>query len=299
MRIVVTGAKGQLVHCLAKTAPCGVELFPVGRPALDLENISTIQSALEAYKPEVIISAAAFTNVDLAETEPRAALVINSDGAGAVAQAAQQLNVPLIHISTDYVFAGDKGAPYNELDVANPICVYGVSKLAGEAQVQAATHNHVILRVGWLYSPFARNFLRTVLKLSTTQDTLRIVSDQRGGPTSAFMLSSVIFTIAKRIVDDNSSQLRGIFHVAPTGDATWAEFAEVIVGIQQTITGKKVQVEAITSGKYPTLAKRPLDSRLSTEKIQTSYNISFPHWRTAAPTVVASGLRQMAREATS
>jgi dTDP-4-dehydrorhamnose reductase len=293
MRIAVTGKQGQVVSSLLERGPAaGVEIIAIGRPELDLADAGSILTALEAIKPDAIVSAAAYTAVDKAESEPEQAFAVNAQGAGAMARAAATLGVPLIHLSTDYVFAGDKQEPYVETDETGPVSVYGISKLEGEKQIAAATPNHAILRTAWVYSPFGANFLKTMLRLAETRDSLRVVGDQQGQPTSALDIADAVIAIARRMVDDDDAALRGIFHLTATGSGTWADFAEAIFAGLKARTSKAITVERITTADYPTPAKRPANSRLSTAKLAQVYGITLPDWQLSTETVLGRLLSQ-------
>lgn len=287
MRIAVTGKTGQVVTSLVeRAAGTDVEIVPIGRPELDLADAGSVRQALEALKPDVIVSAAAYTAVDKAESEEEAAFAVNAAGAGAVAAAAAALGVPVIHISTDYVFPGDKPAPYVESDPTGPVSVYGRSKLEGERLVAQATPNHVILRTAWVYSPFGANFLKTMLRLAETRDHLRVVADQHGTPTSALDIADTVIAIARRLVADPDPALRGIFHMTGSGEATWADFAEAIFAGLSARTGKAVTVERIPASEYPTPAKRPANSRLSNDKLEKAYQLRLPDWKNSTDAVI-------------
>ena len=280
MRIAVTGKQGQVVQSLLRCgAEKGVDIIAVGRPEMDLAIPESIATALSDLRPDIIVSAAAYTAVDKAESEPELAFAVNAAGAGAVAEAAARIGVPVIHMSTDYVFSGDQTSPYSEEDATGPISVYGHSKLAGEQAVAAASPNHVILRTAWVYSPFGANFLKTMLRLSETRDHLRVVADQTGCPTSALDIAEAILAIAARIVTDPSPSLRGIFHLTGNGEASWADFAEEIFAELHKSGGKSIGVERITTADYPTPAKRPANSRLSGDKLARTYGIRLPDWK--------------------
>jgi dTDP-4-dehydrorhamnose reductase len=288
MRIAVTGKQGQVVAALLETAPrAGVEIVALGRPELDLARPGSIRGALAAARPDVIVSAAAYTAVDKAESEPGLAFAVNAEGAGAVAEAAAALRVPVVHLSTDYVFAGDKPEPYLETDATGPVSVYGRSKLEGEHRVAAATADHAILRTAWVYSPFGANFLKTMLRLAETRDVLRVVADQQGQPTSALDIADAVIVIARRLAADADPALRGIFHVTAAGQATWADFAEAIFAGLRARTGKPVSVERITTAEYPTPARRPSNSRLDGSKLRQTYGIVLPDWRASTETVLS------------
>ncbi|MBB2751776.1 UNVERIFIED_ORG: dTDP-4-dehydrorhamnose reductase [Rhizobium aethiopicum] len=280
MRIAVTGKQGQVVQSLLRRGgETGVEISAVGRPEMDLANPASIAAVFSALRPDVIVSAAAYTAVDKAESEAELVFAVNAAGAGAVAEAAARIGVPVIHISTDYVFSGDKASPYSEEDATAPISVYGRSKLAGETAVAAASPNHVILRTAWVYSPFGTNFLKTMLRLAETRDHLRVVADQTGCPTSALDIADAILAIATRVAADPAPSLRGTFHLTGSGEASWADFAEEIFAELSKFSGKNVGVERIPTADYPTPAKRPANSRLNGDKLARTYGIRLPEWK--------------------
>ncbi|TCU20793.1 dTDP-4-dehydrorhamnose reductase [Rhizobium azibense] len=280
MRIAVTGKQGQVVQSLLRRgAGKGVEIIAVGRPEMDLADPASIAAALSIVNPDVIVSAAAYTAVDKAESDADLAFAVNAAGAAAVAESAARIGVPVVHISTDYVFSGDKPSAYTEEDMTGPISVYGQSKLAGERAVAAANPNHVILRTAWVYSPFGANFLKTMLRLSETRDHLRVVADQTGCPTSALDIADAILAIASRLVTDPAPSLRGTFHLTGSGEASWADFAEEIFVELHKLGGKSIRVERITTADYPTPAKRPANSRLSCEKLATRYGLRLADWK--------------------
>lgn len=293
MRIAVTGKVGQVVTALLERGPAaGVEVIAVGRPELDLADPASVEAALAATAPDVIVSSAAYTAVDKAESEPEAAFAVNRDGAAAVAAAAATLGVPVIHLSTDYVFRGNKDGVYGEDDPVDPAGVYGASKLAGEVAVAAATPNHVILRTCWVYSPFGANFVKTMLRLAETRDAVGVVADQQGTPTSALDIADAVIAVAWRMVNDADPALRGLFHLTGSGEGSWADFAEAIfAGLAET-EGKQVSVNRITTADFPTPAKRPANSRLSGEKLTRLHGVTLPDWRLSTRQVVERLLRK-------
>lgn len=287
MRIAVTGKKGQVVQSLIEAGPLhGVDVIAVGRPELDLTDAEALRDALIAIRPDVIVSAAAYTAVDKAESERELAFAVNAGGAESVALAAAALDIPVIHLSTDYVFSGTKTTAYLETDPTSPVSVYGASKLEGEQRVAAATPNHAILRTCWVYSPFGANFVKTMLRLAETRDELGVVADQQGCPTSALDIADAVIRIGKRMRDDPAADLRGIFHLSGRGDASWANFAEAIFAGLEKRTGKSVLVKRITTADYPTPAARPANSLLDTTKLQHAYEIALPDWRHSIETVL-------------
>ena len=287
MRLAVTGKQGQVVtSLLERGATASVEVIALGRPEMDLADPASVKAAIAAAAPDVVVSAAAYTAVDKAESEPELAFKVNEMGAGAVAEASAVLQIPIIHLSTDYVFAGDKAEPYLESDPTGPVSVYGASKLAGEKKVAAATGNHAILRTAWVYSPFGANFLKTMLRLGASRDMLRVVADQRGTPTSALDIADAVITVARRLKTDPDPALRGVFHLTGGGEGTWADFAEVIFASLEARTGRGVAVERITTADYPTPARRPANSRLSNNKLQSSYGVKLADWDVSTRSVV-------------
>ena len=232
------------------------------------------------------MSAAAYTAVDKAESEPELAFAVNAEGPAAIAAIAAELDIPVIHISTDYVFPGDKEGIYLETDATGPASIYGRSKLAGEDAVAAATPNYVILRTAWVYSPFGANFVKTMLRLAETRDVVNIVADQHGTPTSALDIADAVIAIAIRLATDPDPSLRGIFHLTGQGDATWADFAEEIFAGLKEKSGKAISVGRITTDEFPTPAKRPANSRLSNHKLAKSYGIVLPDWRQSTKVVL-------------
>lgn len=274
LRIAVIGMQGQLARALAEAGNAAVAVTCIGRPQLDLAKPESVAAALAAQPADLVVNAAAYTAVDRAESEPDLALAINRDGAAAVAAACARRRLPLIHLSTDYVFDGTKAAPYREDDSCQPQGVYGRSKLAGEQAVQAACPGAVILRTAWLHSPFGGNFVRTMLRLAGEGQALRVVADQKGSPTYAPDLAAAILAMAPPLAGGDAA-LSGIFHLAGAGAASWHDFAVAIMAA----AGRTVPVTAITTADYPTPAKRPANSVLDTAKIAAAYGIRLPPWQ--------------------
>jgi dTDP-4-dehydrorhamnose reductase len=291
MRIAVTGTKGQLARALLERAG-GAEIVLLGRPDLDLEELATMRPALAAARPDIVVNAAAYTAVDQAESEPEAAHAVNALAAGEVAAAARALGAPVIQISTDYVFDGSCERPYREDDPVAPLGIYGASKLAGEQAVVAAQPDHVVLRTAWVYSPFGKNFVRTMLMLGETRQEVTVVADQRGCPTAALDLADAILAVAGRLVGErDNADLRGTFHAVGGGETTWAGFAEAIFADAARLGRPGVRVRPIMSQDYPTPARRPANSRLDCAKLQRIYGLSLPPWRSTLPGCVARLIR--------
>jgi dTDP-4-dehydrorhamnose reductase len=281
LRLAVTGLKGQVVTALIERSPKDVEIIALGRPQLDLELRGAVIAGLRHARCDAIINAAAYTAVDKAETEPDVAMRINGEGAGHVAEAAAELGVPLLHLSTEYVFDGRLERPYRETDPTAPLSAYGRSKLRGEERIMAIHGNHVILRTSWVYSPFGENFVRTMLRLGSSQEEVAVVSDQLGNPTSAVDIAGALVVIARQLVSDNEPSLRGIFHMTGQGEGSWADVAEAIFAAAEARGFRPARVKRIATADYPTLARRPANSRLDNEKLAARYGLSLPPWREA------------------
>jgi dTDP-4-dehydrorhamnose reductase len=288
VRIAVTGKEGQVVSSLRERAACaeGLEVVALGRPELDLADPGSIFSALEAARPDIVVSAAAYTAVDQAEDEPELAFAVNAAGAGSVAEVAERLGVPVIHLSTDYVFDGKADQPCREDDAVAPQSVYGASKLAGEDAVARANSRHLILRTAWVYSPFGKNFVRTMLRLAPDRDEIAVVSDQWGNPTSAFDIANGILQAAKRLGEDHAFSAFGVYHLAGSGETNWSGFARHILDTSRRHGGPHAVVRDIATSEYPTKAQRPANSRLSTDKFASAFGWSAPDWRRSTEAVV-------------
>ncbi|ATU94504.1 dTDP-4-dehydrorhamnose reductase [Phyllobacterium zundukense] len=288
MRIVVTGREGQVVRSLVERAALhpSVELLLLGRPELDLAQPETVFETISATRPDLVVSAAAYTAVDQAEDEPELAHAVNAAGAGAVAQAAADIGAPIIHLSTDYVFSGDGNEPYTEDDPTGPRSIYGQTKLDGEVAVAAANPRHLILRTAWVYSPFGKNFVKTMLRLAEDRDSVSVVADQWGNPTSALDIADGILCAADRLHTDRQFDAFGIYHLAGTGSTNWSSFARAIFKASQEMQGPFADVADIRTSEYPTKARRPLNSRLSTAKFHDVFGWRAPQWEQSMETVV-------------
>ena len=299
MRILVTGTTGQVARALAERARAhGASVSLVGRPALDLTIPSTINSVIEAHGCDVIVNAAAYTAVDQAEVEPEIADAVNGAGAGLVARAAASLGVPIVHLSTDYVFDGQTDRPYRETDPVRPIGVYGRSKLAGEIAVETANPDSVILRTAWVYSPFGRNFVKTMLRLASAREEVPVVADQHGSPTSALDIADGIMKICRNLLTQpHDKSLRGVFHMTGAGATTWAEFAGAVFSESGRLGGPSARVRAITTAEYPTAARRPANSCLDNAKLAAAHDVRLPCWRTSLAACVGRILNNSPHEA--
>lgn len=291
LRLLVTGSKGQAATSLAArgAVSSGFEVIAAGRPMLDLADPAGVAAAIEALRPDIVVNAAAYTAVDKAEQEREQAFAINRDGARAVARAARALGVPLIHLSTDYVYDGGKPAPYVESDPTGPLGVYGQSKLAGEQAVLDELPTALILRTSWVYSPFGTNFVKTMLRLAKDRDVLRVVDDQTGNPTAALDIADAILRIAPGLAAGAEG---GIYHVAGEGHVTWCGLARHIFAVSRDMGGPTARVEAITTADYPTPARRPAHSWLSTDRFAARFGFRLPRWQAS----VRHTVEQLARE---
>jgi dTDP-4-dehydrorhamnose reductase len=297
MRLAVTGLHGQVVSAMIERAPRGVEIIALGRPRLDITVRDAVLAALRAARCDVIVNAAAYTEVDKAESEPEAAMRVNGEGAGYVAEIAAELRAPLLHLSTDYVFDGALDRPYREDDATAPTGAYGRSKLAGEQRIASIHANHAILRTAWVYSPFGANFVTTMLRVSEAGGEARVVADQRGNPTSALDIAEALFAIAERLRADPSPALRGLFHLTGRGEASWAEFAEAIFAEAAAHGRAPAPVKRIATADYPTAAHRLANSRLDASRLAATFGLTLPHWRDSLKSCVARLLaRQDARK---
>lgn len=292
MRIAVTGKTGQVVTSMIERAGDGVTIIPLGRPEMDLADPATIAPALAAARADVVVSAAAYTAVDRAESEAEAAFAVNATGAGGVAAAASALGLPLIHISTDYVFDGSKSEAYCESDPVAPLGVYGASKLAGEQAVIEAAPDAVILRTAWVYSPFGANFVKTMLRLAETREELGVVADQIGNPTSALDIADTVLAIAQRLYGEPAQAPRGTFHMTGGGEASWADLAEAIFAISAECGGPTARVRRISTAEYPTPAARPANSRLDATRLYDTYGMRLPDWRASLASTVTRLVKQ-------
>jgi len=294
MRIAVTGRTGQVVQSLlARAGAAGITVIPVGRPELDLAQPEGVRQALANTQPDCIVNAAAYTAVDKAEAEPELAMRINGEGAGAVAAAAAAISVPLVQLSTDYVFDGMAPRPWLEGDPTGPLSAYGRSKLAGEDAVAASGADWTILRTAWVYSPYGTNFVKTMLRLAESRDELGVVSDQLGSPTSAPDLATAIIAMAKALAAcPSDASLRGVFHAAGAGEASWADLAETVFAASAALGGPSASVRRIAASDYPTPARRPSNSRLDCGLLAERHGLRLPLWQDSVKTCVAALLAQ-------
>ncbi|MGE0499326.1 MAG: dTDP-4-dehydrorhamnose reductase [Rhizobiaceae bacterium] len=275
MRLVVTGRNGQVAQALGALAGEKLDIVFAALPDLDLSRPASVGPAIDALAPfDAVVSAAAWTAVDDAEANPDAALRVNRDGAAAVAAVAARHEVPVLHISTDHVFSGDKPTPYIETDEPGPVNIYGASKLAGEAAVLAANRRAIVLRTSWVWSTLGKNFARTMLALGAERDTVKVVADQVGAPNYAPDLARAIATVAQIATTGQwRAHLGGVFHLSAQETMSWHGFAEAIFATSARHGGHRANVEPVATEGFPRPARRPANSRLDAAKLATVYDI--------------------------
>ncbi|MDB5582208.1 MAG: dTDP-4-dehydrorhamnose reductase [Bradyrhizobium sp.] len=284
MRVYVIGGEGQVARSLREAAATRADIVfgSSGRAEVDLLQPASIEKALDAFRPDVVINPAAYTAVDKAESEPEQAFAINRDGAGAVAASAAKCGAPVIHFSTDYVYDGTKAGAYIESDPVAPQGVYGQSKLAGELAVAAANPQHVVLRTSWVYAPFGSNFVRTMLRLAAERDRLRVVDDQVGCPTYAPDIAQATLAIAAQIAGEGwRPEFAGVTHLAGPDAVSWCGFAREIVRQSAARGGRSAPVDPIATSDFPTPAARPANSRLSTARLAAVFDIRLQSMETS------------------
>ncbi|MBA1276962.1 MULTISPECIES: dTDP-4-dehydrorhamnose reductase [Pseudomonadaceae] len=280
MRILVCGAGGQVGHELVDRAnKYGLEALSMTREQLDITDADQVAAVVALLKPGMIINAAAYTHVDNAETHSEQAFAVNREGAARLAEAARYACIPLLHISTDYVFSGEAREPYREEDEVEPTGVYGASKLAGEDAIRAVLDEHLILRTSWVYGAHGHNFVKTMLRLGRQRDSLSVVADQFGCPTQAGSIADVLLQLAQRYAREGALAW-GLYHYSGRSPCTWFDFA-VEIFRQAAVKGmlpKQPQVSSITTAQYPTPARRPAWSVLDCTRFETTFGIATHDW---------------------
>jgi len=289
MKILLTGKNGQVGFELKKKLSALGEVIATDREELDLANPKAIKQFIDQIKPDIIINPAAYTAVDKAEFEPELAYQINTIAPKVLAEKACELNIPLIHFSTDYVFDGLKKEAYIETDLANPQSVYGKTKYEGEEKVRAYA-KHIILRTSWVFGIHGNNFLKTILRLIQDKDSLNIVSDQKGSPSSVSMIADVTFKIVDMIFKNKNFNAYGTYHVTNDGETNWHQYTCLIVSEAMQL-GFKVKCEPnyvhpIPTSEYPTDAKRPLNCKLNTSKLKKTFMLELPYWESEVKKVL-------------
>jgi dTDP-4-dehydrorhamnose reductase len=288
--IVIFGAAGQLGREIVELAKrSGEDVVGCSRAQVDITDRAAVSGVLARLVPRLVVNAAAYTAVDRAESDPDGAFAGNAVGAQVLAMAAADAGIPIVHISTDYVFDGAKADAYLEDDPVAPLGVYGRTKAEGEARVRAAASRHVIVRTAWVYSVHGTNFLKTILRLAAEHEELRVVADQRGCPTATRDLAEAVLAVDRRI--GKGAEPWGTFHFAGTGATSWHGFACEIVDAAAPITGKRPKVTAIGSADYPTAARRPANSELDSSRFAAVFGYAAAPWRTRTRDVVRQLLR--------
>ena len=277
-RILVTGRGGQLATGLEAALPAqGFEPSLVGQPEFEFDQPGTVAAAFDAAQPDAVVNCAAWTAVDAAEDNEAAAFRANALGPALVAAHCAARGIPLVQVSTDYVYDGRKGAPYLETDAPNPLGAYGRTKLAGEWAAFAGNPHTLVLRTAWVFSPVGNNFLRTMLRVGAERPELRVVADQHGSPTAAPDLADAIAGVLARIRETGwQDRYRGVFHATGSGYTTWHGFAEAIFA---QAGGPRPVVQAITTADYPTKAARPADGRLDARRLAAIFGVALPPWQ--------------------
>jgi dTDP-4-dehydrorhamnose reductase len=294
LRLLVTGANGQVGWHLQRTlGPLG-DVEALGRGELELTDLKAVRAAVRELQPDVVVNAAAYTAVDKAESESELAHLINAEAPGAMASECAAIGALLVHYSTDYVYDGSKTAPYDESDAAGPLGVYGATKLEGDKAIVASGCPHIILRTTWVYDIRGKNFLRTVLRLAREKDELRMVGDQFGAPTWARSIAEATALILARALQQRGAGGAwpvGLFHLTAAGETSWAGFAQAILEDYDAILDwpaetsefggelRARRVVEITTAQYKTAARRPRNSVLSNARIQAAFGITMPDWR--------------------
>jgi dTDP-4-dehydrorhamnose reductase len=281
VKVLTTGGGGQVGTELARRGgACQADVTALTRADLDITDLAAVRAVVRRARPDVMVNAAAYTAVDKAESEPDAAFAANRDAPGAIAAICAELAIPLIHISTDYVFDGGKTGAYRETDPVQPLGVYGASKEAGERAVRDAWGRHVILRTSWVYAAHGGNFVRTMLRVGAARDTLPVVDDQTGAPTFAGDIADAVLAIAGRIAGAGQQDgAWGTYHYTARGQTTWHGFADAIFASAETTLGRRPVLEAIPTSAYPTPAQRPVNSVLDCAKIDAAFAPPRRDWR--------------------
>ncbi|MES2817362.1 MAG: dTDP-4-dehydrorhamnose reductase [Pseudomonadota bacterium] len=284
MKILLLGANGQVGWELQRAlAPLG-PLLACGRETADLEDPSAIGALLARERPSIIVNAAAYTAVDKAETDAPGARTVNAESVAVLARAARELDAWLVHYSTDYVFDGAKSSPYVEDDATGPLSVYGQTKLEGEQAIRASGCRHLILRTSWVYAARGGNFAKTMLRLAQERDELKVVADQIGAPTSAELLADCCALMLQRLAIDPALAQRasGTYHLVASGETSWHGYAQFVLGeaarLGMVLRATPERVSPIGSAQYPVPARRPANSRLNNQKVQSTFDLHLPAW---------------------
>lgn len=282
-RILLTGANGQVGFELQRALAVLGDIISLDRAGLDLTQPDAIRQTLDRHRPHIIVNPAAYTAVDKAESDADTAYKVNADAPAALAAWAAEHGAILIHYSTDYVFDGEKDDPYVETDTVNPQSVYGASKLAGEQAIVASGASHVIFRTSWVFGAHGANFLKTILRLADERESLNIVADQIGAPTSAALLADVTAHVIQRYRQSEQAFPSGVYHLCAAGETSWFDYARLATRLAQgrglPLKLSSADIQPIPSSAYPTPAKRPHNSRLDCSKIRATFDIHLPDWQ--------------------
>jgi len=287
-RILITGGHGQVATAIKEeNMAFNFDLLSFSQKELNITNPEVTLNLIEKFKPDCVINTAAYTAVDKAEENPEHTFTVNYIGPIILASVCKLLEVPLIHLSTDYVFDGKKSEAYDEADPTNPINIYGKSKLLGEEAIRNNLAHHIILRASAVFSAHGNNFVKTIINNAATVDELKIVSDQTTCPTSANDIAEVCLTIAKQITADKNNKLWGTYHYSSEEPTSWYDFSKKIIDTARQFTNIQVKdIKAVSSDTFPTLAKRPQHTVLDSSKIKSTFNISTKPWSSSIQSVV-------------
>jgi dTDP-4-dehydrorhamnose reductase len=283
MKILLTGVNGQIGFYLNQKLSPFYEVFGVTHENFDLTNIAQMENVINEFRPELIINPAAYTSVDKAESELDLVFKTNTASAKFLAEASKKLGIPLIQLSTDYVFDGLKKGAYTETDKANPQTVYGKSKYKAENSIQESNSKHIILRTSWVYSLRGKNFLTTILGMAKNKESFDIIFDQIGSPTSAIFIANTILEITKKIEQIEKNNLYGIYNLTCSGSTSWFEFAKTIILYAQeeglSLKSTPESIKPIKTTDYNTPASRPKNSKLNNQKLAKTFEINCPEWQ--------------------
>ncbi len=295
MKILITGAKGQVgTELVTKATSMGHNVYAYGSKELNISSLEQVNKTVQQVKPDVIINAAAYTAVDKAETESELAYAVNSQGSENLAIACKVQNIPLLHISTDYVYDGEKQTPYIETDLPNPTGVYGASKLEGDKRIEKVWEKHIIIRVSWVFGEHGNNFVKTMLRLAEQRDELSIVDDQFGAPTSAKAISHCLLEILSHHQFNKPNCPWGTYNFQSDPGITWFGFAQVIFQQSQQLSTlqKEMKLNPIPSSGFPTPVKRPANSKLDGQKLQKSWGIKSAKWKLDLKDMLANNVKK-------
>ena len=289
MKLLVVGANGQVGTELCLLEPNDCQIIGLGREKLDITNAEQVAAVIVEQQPDFIVNASAYTAVDKAEEEIEMAYAVNHNGPLNLARSCHALNIPLIHISTDYVFDGTSCRPYTEDDTTQPINIYGRSKLSGEVAVRESCPQHIILRSSWVFGRFGNNFVKTMLRLGQQRNELSVVNDQQGCPSAAYDIAEAIIKICQALaLKDNQNAPWGTYHFSGTPATNWYLFAHAIFSAAAKLGGRVPSIMPVSSSEYPTPAKRPHYTVLNCRKIERVFGIQPPGWQAALDRVVAA-----------